>query len=139
MTKNNRYIARIDHSKSRTHGWWVRLHWYGKCHHEWFPDLHNGGKFSALLAAVAWRNEKCKEIGKPLTWRTVVTSNPRNKTGIIGIEEHKNRYEVTWALSSNKVNRTSVSKKKHGRERAFAIAKEIRREKEEKIYGRSYQ
>ena len=139
MTRNHRYIARIDQPKKRHYGWWVRLRWHGLCHQKWFPDRHNGGKSSALLAAVAWRNSKCDEIGKPLTWRTVVTCNPRNRTGIVGIERRDGHYEITWAPLPNKVSRTTVSIKKHGERKALAIAKRIRRKKEIKIYGQAYQ
>lgn len=139
MTRKHRYVTRIDQPDKRHHGWWVRLRWYGLYYQEWFPDKRNGGKFSALLAAVAWRNAKCDEIGKPLTWRTVVTRNPRNETGFMGIVSHNGHYEITWAPLPNKVNRTKISIRKHGAKKALAIARRIRKEKEIKIYGRAYQ
>jgi len=115
MTRKYRYITRIDQPGKRHHGWWVRLRWYGTCYQKWFPDKRNGGKSSALLAAVAWRNAKCDEIGKPLTWRTVVTCNPRSRSGIVGIVIHKDHCEITWAPLPNKVCRTKISIRKHGK------------------------
>ena len=115
------------------------MRWYGLCYQKWFPDRRNGGKFAALLAAVAWRNSKCDELGKPLTWRTVVTYNPRNRTGLMGIIKHDGHYEITWAPLPGKVTRTKVSIGKHGERKALAIAKHIRRDREVKIYGRAYQ
>ncbi len=124
-------IARIDQESKRTFGWYVRVRFKGKTHSKFFSDKKNGGKNSALLAAITWRNKIRDKIGKPQTDRHVVTvaSNP---TGVVGVRliEKLNRYEVSWITKDGRQGKTSVSTKKHGKKAAFKRACEIRKQKE---------
>jgi hypothetical protein len=62
-------ISRIDQESKRTHGWYVRVSFQGKEHSKFFSDKKNGGKESALLAAITWRNNTrdCKGSNLLLT------------------------------------------------------------------------
>jgi hypothetical protein len=49
----------------------------------------------------------------------------------VRLNEKLNRYEVSWVTADGKQGKTSVSIRKHGKERAFAIACEVRKAKEQ--------
>ena len=124
-------IARIDQESKRTHGWYVRLRYLGKVHSKFFSDKKNGDKESALLAAISWRNDTEKTIGKIRTDRHVVTVS-NTKSGVVGVRlnEKLGRYEVSWVNLDGRQGKTSVSVKMHGKKKAFERACEIRKQKE---------
>jgi len=124
-------IARIDQASKRTYGWYVRVRFNGKTHSKFFSDLKLGGRDTSLLAAIAWRDSTEKAIGKPRTNRSIVTASTKN-AGVVGVRlnEKLNKYEVSWVTLQGKHGKTSVSISKHGKEKAFQIACERRKEKE---------
>jgi hypothetical protein len=124
-------ISRIDQESKRTHGWYVRVRYFGKTHSKFFSDGKCGGKYSSLLAAIAWRDEIEARIGKQRTDRHIVTVS-NTQTGVVGVRLNDilNRYEVSWVKPDGKQGKTSVSIRKHGRKGAFAKACDIRKEKE---------
>lgn len=130
-TKKYKDIARIDQEDKRTYGWYVRVRFQGETHCKFFSDQKSGGRQVALLAAISWRNAKERELGKPRTDRQIVTVTAGN-TGVVGVifESTRDRYIATWVTPDGKQGQTSVSIKKHGREKAFELAKQIRAEKE---------
>lgn len=130
--KKHKDIARIDQEDKKTYGWYVRVRFQGETHCKFFSDLKSGGRQVALLAAISWRNAKERELGKPRTDRHLVSVGNRGTTGVIGVifEHNHNRYAVTWVTPDGKQGKTSVAVKKHGREKAFELAKQIRAEKE---------
>lgn len=84
-----------------------------------------------MLAAIAWRNDTEKRIGKPRTDKyTCTVSN--TKSGIVGVRlnEKLGRYEVSWVNKDGRQGKTSVSVRKHGKKKAFKMACEIRERKE---------
>ena len=130
-------IARIDQVDKRTHGWYVRVRFMGKTHAKFFSDGKYGGRGSSLLAAIAWRDSMEEKIGKPRTDKHIVTVS-NTKTGVVGVRlnEEMNRYEVSWVKTSGRQGKTSVSIRKHGKEKAFKLACQIRQEKEaERLAG----
>ena len=130
-TSKQKDIARIDQESKRTHGWYVRVRYLGKVHSKFFSDKKNGGKESALLAAISWRNDTEKTIGKIRTDRHVVTVS-NTPSGVVGVRlnEKLGRYEVSWVNLDGRQGKTSVSVKKHGKKKAFERACEIRKQKE---------
>ena len=52
-TKKHKDIARIDQESKGTFGWYVRVGFEGKQHSKFFSDKINGGKNSALRAAIS--------------------------------------------------------------------------------------
>ena len=58
-------------------------------------------------------------------------------TGVVGVRfnEKLNRYEVSWVNASGKQGKTSVSINKHGKDKAFLLACDIRKAKESERLG----
>lgn len=129
-------IARIDQESKRTYGWYVRVRYLGKTHSKFFSDKKSGGKESALLAAISWRNDTEEKLGKIRTDRQMVTIS-NTPTGVVGVRlnEKLGRYEATWVKKDGKQGKTSVSVAKHGKKKAFERACQIRKEKEAERLG----
>lgn len=131
LLEKHKDIARIDQESKRTHGWYVRVRYFGKTHSKFFSDGKCGGRYSSLLAALAWRDEIEARIGKQRTNKHIVTVS-NTSTGVVGVRlnEKLQRYEVSWVNTHGKQGKTSVSIKKHGKDKAFKRACEIRAKKE---------
>ena len=131
ILEKHKDIARIDQEEKRTHGWYVRVRFYGKTHSKFFSDGKCGGRYSSLLAAVAWRDQTEKKLGKIRTDKHIVTVS-NTTTGVVGVRlnDKLNRYEVSWVNGDGKQGKTSVSIRKHGKDLAFKRACDIRNQKE---------
>lgn len=131
VLEKHKDIARIDQEEKRTHGWYVRVRYFGKTHSKFFSDGKCGGRYSSLLAAVAWRDQTEKRLGKVRTDKHIVTVS-NTSTGVVGVRHNDklNRYEVSWVNGAGKQGKTSVSIRKHGKEAAFKRACDIRQQKE---------
>lgn len=131
QAEKHKDIARVDQASKRTYGWYVRVRFNGKIHAKLFSDLKHGSRAASLRAAIAWRDSTEKEIGKPRTDRNIVTRSNTN-AGVVGVRlnEKLNRYEVSWVTIQGKQGKTTVSILRHGKEKAFKIACERRKEKE---------
>jgi len=136
MLEKHKDIARIDQESKRTHGWYVRVRFQGKTHSKFFSDKKCGGRYSSLLAAIAWRDTTEKKLGKIRTNKHLVTVS-NSGTGVVGVRlnEKFNRYEVSWVTTQGKQGKTSVSVRKHGKEGAFIKACAIRQKKERARLG----
>jgi AP2 domain len=136
MLEKHKDIARIDQESKRTHGWYVRVRFQGKTHSKFFSDKKCGGRYSSLLAAIAWRDTTEKRLGKIRTNKHLVTVS-NSGTGVVGVRlnEKFNRYEVSWVTTQGKQGKTSVSVRKHGKEGAFIKACAIRQKKERARLG----
>lgn len=141
-------ISRIDQTERKTYGWYVRVRFNGTQRSKFFSDEANGGREKALEQAVLFRNRTEQELGKPRTDRLVIARNPRNRSGITGVQRKtkiiktetgerkiKNVYEVTWNPEPGKLCRTWVSIDEYGEEAALRKACAIRREKEREMFG----
>lgn len=131
LLEKHKDIARIDQEEKRTHGWYVRVRYFGKTYSKFFSDGKCGGRYSSLLEALAWRDQTEIELGKQRTDRHIVTVT-KTTTGVVGVRlnENLNRYEVSWVTPEGKQGKTSVSINKHGKEEAFTRACSIRQKKE---------
>ncbi len=129
-------IARIDQESKRSHGWYVRVRFQGKIHSKFFSDKKNGGRNSALLGAITWRDKIRAKIGKPQTDRHIVTQSSTG-TGVVGVrlDEKLNCYFISWVTVDGKPGKTSVSIRKHGKAKAFKKACQIRKQKEAERLG----
>jgi hypothetical protein len=137
LLEKHKDIARIDQEEKRTHGWYVRVRYMGKTHSKFFSDRKCGGRYSSLLSALAWRDKTEADLGKVRTDKQIVTVS-NSKTGVVGVRlnEKLNRYEVSWVTATGKQGKTSVSIRKHGKEKAFAAACKIRKAREvERLSG----
>ena len=131
LLEKHKDVARIDQAEKRTHGWYVRVRFHGKTHSKFFSDGKCGGRYSSLLAALAWRDATEKKLGKVRTDKHIVTVS-NTSTGVVGVRLNAklNRYEVSWVNAIGKQGKTSVSIAKHGKDKAFEKACDIRRAKE---------
>lgn len=132
LVEKHKDIARIDQEEKRTHGWYVRVRYGGKTNSKFFSDGKCGGRYSSLLSAIAWRDTMEERLGKLRTDKHIVTVS-NTKTGVVGVRlnEKLNRYEVSWVTDLGKQGKTSVSIGKHGEDKAFEKACEIRYRKEQ--------
>ena len=135
LLEKHKDVARIDQESKRTHGWYVRVRYYGKTHSKFFSDKKNGGRYSSLLAALAWRDATEVDLGKLRTDRHMVTVS-NTKTGVVGVRlnEKLGRYEVSWVNKDGKQGKTSVSIAKHGQKKAFERACQIRKRKRPAVW-----
>lgn len=127
-TTKHKGITRIDHPAKRTFGYFVRVTWNKQRRSKFFSDSVYGDRLAALDAALEWRNEAEKELGKPRTERQVIGVS-RTGTGIVGVrrtvKDGREVYEATWR-DGNRIRRTSYSIAKHGERRALALARRAR-------------
>ncbi len=141
-------ISRIDQENRKTHGWYVRVRFDGVSRSKFLSDETNGGREQALAKAVEYRDRTERELGKPRTERLVIARNPRNRSGITGVQRKtkvvktetgervvRNVYEVTWNPEPGRLARTWVSIDEYGEEAALRKACAIRREKEREMFG----
>lgn len=127
-TTKHKGITRIDHPAKRTFGYFVRVTWNKQRRSKFFSDSVYGDRLAALGAALEWRNEAERELGKPRTERQVIGVS-RTSTGIVGVrrtvKDGREVYEATWR-EGNRIRRTSYSIAKHGEKRALALARRAR-------------
>lgn len=127
-TTKHKGITRIDHPAKRTFGYFVRVTWNKQRRSKFFSDSVYGDRLAALSAALEWRNEAERELGKPRTERQVIGVS-RTSTGIVGVrrtvKDGREVYEATWR-DGDRIRRTSYSIAKHGERRALALARRAR-------------
>ena len=141
-------ISRIDQESRNTFGWYVRVMFNGKQVSKFFSDKVYGGRKEALEAAVEYRDEAEKKLGRPRTDRQVIARQTRNTSGIVGVqlrtksvrtktgERVVNKYYVvTWNPEPGRVQTIFVPVEKYGERGALLKACSIRREKEKQMYG----
>jgi hypothetical protein len=137
-TTKHKGITRIDHPAKRTFGYFVRVTWNKQRRSKFFSDSVYGDRLAALAAALDWRNEAERELGKPRTERQVIGVS-RTSTGIVGVrrtvKDGREVYEATWR-EGNRLRRTSYSIAKHGEKRALSLARRAR-ERYERMRQRS--
>jgi hypothetical protein len=136
LLEKHKDIARIDQESKRTHGWYVRVRFLGVTKSKFFSDKKWGGRYSSLQAAIIWRDETETAWGKPRTDRNMVMVT-RVSTGVVGVRLNNklHRYEISWMSKDGKQGKTTVSILKHGKKKAFAVACQIRAEKERERLG----
>jgi hypothetical protein len=141
-------ISRIDQPSRNTFGWYVRVMFNGTTRCKFFSDKAGGSKHKALEAAIKYRNQVEKELGRPRTDRLVSSGSGKNESGVTGVNiqkqivrtgegerEVKKYYVVNWSPWPGKTCRELVSIEKYGERGALLKACRIRREKEREMYG----
>lgn len=141
----NKGISRID--SGSTHGWFVRGYRNAKVYSKLFSDKKCGGKQKAYNMAVSYRDDligEITQIPKKARGRRIVTSDRRNKTGVIGVCRTVKKspngnscdcYSVSWRPEPGIQRCTSFSIKKYGEKKAFQLAVAHRKKMERQIYG----
>lgn len=141
-------ISRIDQASRNTFGWYVRVMFNGKTRCKFFSDKVSGSKKKALNAAIQYRDQAEKELGRPRTDRLVASRTSRNSSGITGVRVRKQvvktrkgerlvnkYYVVNWSPWPGKICTKMVSVEEHGEKGALLKACAIRRAKEREMYG----
>ncbi|MCP4360893.1 MAG: AP2 domain-containing protein [Chloroflexi bacterium] len=138
-------ISRIDQPEKNNHGYYVRVSFRGKQHRKFFNDKKYGGEEDALEAAIKYRNQLEKELGKPRTDRMVLAPKDKERAGVRRIRKQTRKngkvyysevYEVQWCPEPGKVERKNFYISTLGEEEARRRAYELRRIKERRIYGK---
>lgn len=122
-------IMRYDNPKNQTHGYYVRVIWKKQRHSKFFSDGKYGDRLGALDAALQWRNETEKRIGKPRTDRLVIgiPTGVSQKLGLRRIKSgHTEYWEATWSPYIGLIQRTRYSITKHGNRGALRLAQKAR-------------
>jgi hypothetical protein len=133
-SSGNRSISRIDSEKSKTFGWYVRVRWDGRQRVKFVPDARYEGREAAKAAAISFRDEAERELGKPQTDRLVVAKKRAGASGIVGVQRQDHYFVVTSQPEPGRVRRRFV-RIKPGRERsALNEACRLRRQAELALY-----
>ena len=126
-------ITRIDHPNKRTFGYNVRVAWKGEKYGKFLSYNLYGDRLGALAAAVEWRDEMERKIGKPRTEHQVIGWHSRNNTGVVGVRRRRRGkievYEATWISRVDGCRRrtTCFSIARHGERKAFKLALKARK------------
>lgn len=144
MKRKDQGISRID--SESTHGWFVRGYRNKMTYSKLFSDKKYGGKGKALIAAREFRNELVEELQKirPMKRpRRIVSTDSRNKTGVLGVCRLEKvgptgkiyaSYSVTWRPKPGVQKCTSFSIRKYGEKQALKLAVSLRKSKMEEVF-----
>lgn len=138
-TTRHKGITKIDRPERQHVGYMVRVFWQGKRYQSFFSIARYGDWLAALDAAVGWRDQTEREIGKPRTEQPVfsVANAESGMLGISRVHEHGTDYiEATWREVDEEgrsfTRRTRYSVRKHGERRALALALKARKQGEQR-------
>src|SRR2546430_9831653 len=92
--KGEKGISRLESDGRSTPGYQARVRYRGQTQYRFFADSSCGGQKKALKAAVAWRNQRERELGILRTNRRWVEKTVRTRTGAAGIRRVKTGYEI---------------------------------------------
>jgi len=127
-TTKYKNLTRIEASPKHRPGYLVRVTWARKTHTKYFADAAHGDRLGSLAAAVEWRDQIEREVGKPHTNRPAIGVAYSN-TGIIGISRTtkagKPIFQVTW-YEDGKQRRRVFSIDGLGEQKALKAARKAR-------------
>jgi hypothetical protein len=131
-TTKYKNLTRIETSPKHRPGYLVRVTWARKTHTKYFADAAYGDRLGSLAAAVEWRDQVEREVGKPHTNRPAIGVAYSN-TGIVGISRTtkagKPIFQVTW-YENGKQRRRVFSIDLMGEQKALRAARKARAEVE---------
>jgi AP2 domain len=141
--KKRKHIYRYDQPKSGRHYWRVIIRTKGDDLSKCFFDTTNGGKASALMAAISYRDKTLKERG--LVNIKGLKQQPYNSDalGVCLINKKNGKYTCeSWVTSwYENVNGKRIRRykyfgvNKYGKARARQKAIKFRRDKLKELYG----
>ncbi|NTU79191.1 MAG: AP2 domain-containing protein [Chloroflexales bacterium] len=118
-------LTQVDRPDRKTHGFHVKLGWKGQVYQKWFGDAAYGDRLGALTAALAWRDAKERELGKPRSERTVIGAAASN-TGVVGVARVTMKgapYDrALWRDAEGKMHQRWFSVARLGERRALRAA-----------------
>src|SRR5258706_8007871 len=102
-------VTRIDEPHGHGVGWYARVTFRGETSSKYFADGAHGGTDAAFAKALAWRNAREKQVGKPRTDRMLPATSSRSRTGIPGVYRTKNSWVVAWCPREGETRREFIS------------------------------
>ncbi len=133
-------VSRID--TDDTHGWFVRKRHQGRTHSKFFSDSRYGSKDKAFEAATSYRAQLDEKYPLPQTRAYRSAAQKNNTTGVVGVSETYMRsrngkkipcFTVTWRPQKGVSRTKKFSIPAHGRDEAFRLAVDFRRQMEEEM------
>lgn len=146
-------ISRIDQTKKKLHGWYLRVYYKGQEYRKFFADNSWGSKVKALKAAKRHRKRLIKIKNRlPNEKRTYdkrfYYPEARNRTtGVVGIYRTYKRgrdgsitiyYSSTVSVEKGKPRTRSFNADNMGEKKAFLAACDFRREGLKEIFGDNF-
>jgi hypothetical protein len=130
---SNKYknITRIDHPAKRTFGYFVRVRRNGDGRTKFFSDNKYGDRLGSLAAAIEWRDEQYRELG-----RQGLRKAPPGSTLPVGVRRVTTdgyaRWVAQWVDAKGKRRTRSFAIVKYGDDHArkLAIKARLRGEKQ---------
>jgi hypothetical protein len=127
-TTKYKNLTRCDYPDHSMVGYMVRVTWNRQHRQAFFADAAYGDRLGALAAALDWRDQIEREIGKPRTEQPINNAPPSN-TGVEGVSRTQRAglpiLQVTW-YEGGRMRRTSISITKHGEAEAMRMARHLR-------------
>lgn len=131
-TTKYKNLTRIETSPKHRPGYLVRVTWARKTYTKYFADAAYGDRLGSLAAAVEWRDQVEREVGKPRTNRPAIGVAYSN-TGIVGISRTikagKPIFQVTW-YEDGRQRRRVFNIELMGEQKALKAARKARAEVE---------
>jgi hypothetical protein len=134
------HIYRIDHTKSRTHSWFVTVQRRGRIYHQHFADLVYGGKRKALDAATVYRDSLLASL-RPFTRpERCRIKKKNNRSGVSGVTKidvwehnrgrryHRRYWLAQWPIGNGKAKKKKFSITRYGEHGARQRALRARRQ-----------
>lgn len=124
-------ITRVDRPSRNMYGFHVRMGWQGQVFQKWFSDEKHGDRLGALAAAIAWRDEQERQLGKPRSERTLI-GRTKSSTGYVGVTKvtlkDKVYYRALWHDEEGRMHRRFFNIERLGEKRALRAAIKARAE-----------
>jgi len=133
-------VSRID--SNGTHGWFVRKNHNGRTFSRFFSDSRFNSKKKAFEAAKTYRARLDEKYPSPPSSAFRTHPQKNSSTGVVGVSETFMRsragekipcFTVTWRPKKGVSRTKKFSITTYGREEAFRLAVEFRREKEQEM------
>jgi hypothetical protein len=114
VKKKLKNICRVEQEKKKQYGWFVRIMRNGVTHQKFFYDSVHGGKSSALLRALAYRDELLQQHPLPENGNLFNRLTKRNNSGYPGVSKTQTErkghiydvWQAGWVLPDGRhVNR----------------------------------
>ena len=143
-------ITRIDHARSHTHSWQVRIQRRHRVVTQHFSDGRYGGRRKALEAATAFRDTIVATHASFTRQAVCSIKKTNNRSGISGVTRIE-YYEVNrgrkllrlywlaqWPTQAGRATTRKFSVRVYGERGAFVRAREARRKALAAFKGRSW-
>lgn len=135
-------ISKIDRPDHHMRGYLVRVKWNKQLRQKFCSLVQYKDWMAALDAALEFRDQAEKELGKPRTEQLIVGAARESNTGIRGIrfviDGEVEAYEATWVDHTGRKHVARYAINRYGKRKALKLAQEARErgENERRTYPR---